>query len=68
MRRRRRTLFEEGQGAVWPFGMDREELLAFLRENWDLFVGILLSTYGMTVDEIVIGHMGEEASAYLDRL
>ena len=49
---------------MWPFGMTRQELEAFLQEYSDVFIGILLDAYPMTVDEIVANHMEEEAEAF----
>lgn len=49
---------------MWPFGMTRQELLEFLRENSEAFFDILLTAYGMTVDEIVMNHMAEDAAEY----
>ena len=49
---------------MWPFGMTRQELLEFLTENSEAFFDILLTAYGMTVDEIVMNHMAEDAAEY----
>ena len=49
---------------MWPFGMDRQELEAFLLEYLDDFLDILLTAYGMTVDEIVMNHMADEAAEW----
>lgn len=46
---------------MWPFGMSRREMESFLREYSDELISILLDAYGMTVDEIVMEHMSEEA-------
>lgn len=46
---------------MWPFGMSRREMESFLREYSDELISILLDAYGMTVDEIVVEHMSEEA-------
>lgn len=46
---------------MWPFGMSRREMERFLREYSDELISILLDAYGMTVDEIVMEHMSEEA-------
>lgn len=46
---------------MWPFGMTRREMESFLREYSDELISILLDAYGMTVDEIVMEHMSEEA-------
>lgn len=37
----------------------------FLRENLDQFLDILLTAYGMTVDEIVTEHMMDEAEEFV---
>ena len=50
---------------MWPLGMTRQELEAFLREYWDEFLEILLTAYGLTVSEIVTGHLSEEAADWL---
>ena len=49
---------------MWPYGMSRREMAEFLQEHSDVLIEILLDAYGMTVDEIVINHMGEEADAW----
>lgn len=49
---------------MWPFGMTRQEMESFLREYSDELIEILLDGYGMTVDEIVMDHMAEEAEAW----
>lgn len=46
---------------MWPFGMTRQEMESFLREYSDKLISILLDAYGLTVDEIVMEHMSEEA-------
>lgn len=49
---------------MWPLDMNRKDMEGFLRENLDQFLDILLTAYGMTVDEIVMTHMYEEAAEY----
>lgn len=46
---------------MWFGGMSRQDMEMFIRENLDEFLDILLTAYGMTVDEIVMEHMSEEA-------
>lgn len=40
----------------------------FIRENLDQFLDILLTAYGMTVDEIVTEHMMDEAEEFTEGL
>lgn len=49
---------------MWPFGMTRQEMEAFLREYSYELIDILLDAYGYTVDEIVMKHMAEDAEAF----
>ena len=49
---------------MWPLGMSRQETEEFILENLDAFLDILLTAYGMTVDEIVMNHMAEDAAEY----
>lgn len=49
---------------MWPFGMTRQEMESFLREHSDELIEILLDAYGLTVDEIVMEHLPEEAEAW----
>lgn len=56
--------FDKEERTMWPFGMTRREMESFLREYSDELIGILLDAYGMTVDEIVMEHMSEEAEAW----
>lgn len=37
----------------------------FIRENLDEFLDVLLTAYGMTVDEIVTEHMMDEAEEFV---
>lgn len=53
---------------MWPLNMDRQDMEDFIRENLDQFLDILLTAYGMTVDEIVTRHMLEEAEEYASGL
>lgn len=53
--------FDKEERTMWPFGMTRREMESFLREYSDELIDILLDAYGMTVDEIVMEHMSEEA-------
>ena len=50
---------------LWAFGMTRQEVRDFLWEYFDSFIEVFLTAYGMTADEIVVCHMGEEAEEYL---
>jgi len=49
---------------MWTYNMSRQETEEFLLENLDQFLDILLTAYGMTVDEIITEHMSEEAEEY----
>ena len=51
---------------MWPFGMTRNQLLDFLDEYRDLFLDILLTAYGMTVDEILTEHFPDEVAVWLE--
>lgn len=53
--------FDKEEITMWPFGMTRREMESFLREYSDELISILLDAYWMTVDEIVMEHMSEEA-------
>lgn len=53
--------FDKEERTMWPFGMTRREMESFLREYSEELISILLDAYGMTVDEIVMEHMSEEA-------
>ena len=50
---------------MWPKQMSRQDMELFLRENLDQFLDILLTAYGMTVDEIVTEHMMDEAEEFV---
>ena len=50
---------------MWPKQMSRQDMEMFIRENLDAFLDILLTAYGMTVDEIVTEHMLEEAEGFV---
>ena len=50
---------------MWPYGMSRKDMEMFIRENLDAFLDILLTAYGMTVDEIVTEHMMDEAEEFV---
>lgn len=50
---------------MWPKQMSRQDMELFLRENLDQFLDILLTAYGMTVDEIVTEHMMDEAEDFV---
>lgn len=49
---------------MWPFGMSRQDMTEFLKENIDVFLDILLTTNGMDVDAIVMKFMQEDAAEY----
>lgn len=49
---------------MWPFGMSRQDMTEFLKENIDAFLDILLTTNGMDVDAIVMNFMEEDAEEY----
>ena len=49
---------------MWPYGMTRQEMEAFLREYSYELIQILLDAYGYTVDEIVMNHMAEDAAVF----
>jgi len=49
---------------MWPYGMTRQEVRDLLREYSDELIDILLDAYGMTVDEIIINHLADEAEAW----
>ena len=50
---------------MWPNQMSRQDMEMFIRENLDQFLDILLTAYGMTVDEIVTEHMMDEAEEFV---
>lgn len=50
---------------MWPQQMSRQDMEMFIRENLDEFLDILLTAYGMTVDEIVTEHMMDEAEEFV---
>ena len=50
---------------MWPKNMSRQDMEMFIRENLDQFLDILLTAYGMTVDEIVTEHMMDEAEDFV---
>lgn len=50
---------------MWPKNMSRQDMEMFIRENLDQFLDILLTAYGMTVDEIVTEHMMDEAEEFV---
>lgn len=50
---------------MWPFGMTRQEMKDFLTEYSYELIEILLDAYDMTVDEIVMNHMAEDAVSYV---
>lgn len=49
---------------MWPYGMTRQEVRDFLREYSDELIDILLDGYQLTVDEILMNHMADEAEEY----
>ena len=50
---------------MWPKDMSRQDMEMFIRENLDQFLDILLTAYGMTVDEIVTEYMMDEAEEFV---
>lgn len=50
---------------MWPKQMSRQDMELFIRENLDQFLDILLTAYGMTVDEIVTEYMMDEAEDFV---
>jgi len=45
---------------MWPYGMTRQDLEAFLKEYYDVFLDVLLTTESYTVDSVVMNHMADQ--------